>query len=659
MVDATGVIVRHISANFREARVWHHASSRPLPSLVENEIACCLTLYNEPAVALLVSMAALLRNIRLLRGKPGANALTLCIIADGERALAPSSREALTSLGLLDQHQGREFADLRVYERTVSSTAVEALLARLDPTDAENRNWLEIHRDSLPGPDDGAGSPEEAERTVTMRVLACLKKENAGKLNSHCWFFDVLCPAFNPRYCLQMDAGTAPRPDAIHRLVAALDADQDIGAAASMILVHTSREGGSLLHLWQFGDFALQKLIEWPAEMLCGYLTVIPGQFCIFRWSALSKVVPQETAEGSPWVPPSRKSAPLEKYFRGMNALGAFESNMFLAEDRILGFEILAQRDSRWRLHYENTAVAITDSCDSIPELFRQRRRWTNSTFTCNLWLVTKVGSYLRNSAARPLEKLRTFLAVPWLILNMAFQWFLPALLLLCFKQFVDDVALRTGASSTYHLAATLAYGAFIGLLLLQTFLYVSKPGRILEPVFRIFSFLQIALFATALVFSHGLLLVAFCLESLVALVCALAYSRSLFTTLLKVIVPYTFLRPAMMLTINTYSLCNLHNCSWGTKGLLSVPGLFTPNSPSKPNPIDPGFYAFRALVLGLWLCTNAGVVWALHRIQPGRLDFPLQVVAALLIVLFGVKFLAGLLAALKLAVVPPKSPVT
>ena len=179
-----------------------------------------------------------------------------------------------------------------------------------------------------------------------------------------------------------------------------------------MILVHASRETDRLLHLWQYGDFVLQKLLEWPAEMLCGYLTVIPGQFCVFRWSALSGPTPQQGDWRADRPAQSQPVSPLDHYFRGMHPLGPFEANMFLAEDRILGFEILSQRHARWKLHYENTAVVITDSCDSLPELFRQRRRWTNSSFTCNLWLITMVGSYLRNSVA-PLKPINCVRFVP------------------------------------------------------------------------------------------------------------------------------------------------------------------------------------------------------------------------------------------------------
>ena len=652
MIEAADLILYDVRADFHLDRSKPRPARPTLPEVRADEIACCLTIYNEPAAALLVSIAALMRNMRFLQEAGDATLkkeLTLCIIADGLRSLSPSAVETLQTLGLFNINQGKEFADLRVYERTVNSDTIDTLLGRLDLADTENQNWMSIHRESLPEHDvtHPASKPVRPSR-VNLRILACIKKENAGKLNSHCWFFSVLCPAFKPKYCLQMDAGTAPKPAAVHRLINSLENDPDIGAAASMILVHASRETGSLLHLWQYGDFALQKLLEWPAEMLCGYLTVIPGQFCVFRWSALTGVAPRQDDWRADLPLPPQAGSPLDQYFRGMNPLGPFEANMFLAEDRILGFEILSQRNTRWKLHYENTAVAITDSCDSLPELFRQRRRWTNSSFTCNLWLITRVGSYLRNSAAPFKAKLRTLVAVPWLCLNMAFQWLLPALVIFYFKQFVDTVEIRTGHSSVYLLVARGAYFSFLGLLIAQIVLHAVAPRRIVAWVFYVFAAVEIALFVFSFTYASGLLFTAFCAESFAALLFALIHSRAFFGNLIKIIAQYTVLRPAMMLSLNIYSLCNLHNCSWGTKGLLSTPSLFTPSRPSAKSVIETEFYKFQAVVMILWLLSNASAIWVYYNVPADRLEFPFKVVGALLIVLFGIKLIAGFSSALR-----------
>src|SRR6185295_14458620 len=59
---------------------------------------------------------------------------------------------------------------------------------------------------------------------------------------------------------------------------------------------------------------------------------------------------------------------------------------MYLAEDRVMGLNLVFSRGHRWRIAYIPSAVAITDSCETVTELLRQRRRWNNSALACRLW---------------------------------------------------------------------------------------------------------------------------------------------------------------------------------------------------------------------------------------------------------------------------------
>lgn len=65
-----------------------------------------------------------------------------------------------------------------------------------------------------------------------------------------------------------------------------------------------------------------------------------------------------------------------------MNLPGAtasiFDRNKFLAEDRILAFEIVCKKNARWRLQYVKSAKAGTDVPSTVPEFISQRRRWLN-----------------------------------------------------------------------------------------------------------------------------------------------------------------------------------------------------------------------------------------------------------------------------------------
>ena len=59
---------------------------------------------------------------------------------------------------------------------------------------------------------------------------------------------------------------------------------------------------------------------------------------------------------------------------------GIFTSNMYLAEDRILCFELVAKKNHNYILRYVNEAKAETDVPENIDEFVLQRRRWLNGS---------------------------------------------------------------------------------------------------------------------------------------------------------------------------------------------------------------------------------------------------------------------------------------
>lgn len=58
---------------------------------------------------------------------------------------------------------------------------------------------------------------------------------------------------------------------------------------------------------------------------------------------------------------------------------------MYLAEDRILCFEIVTKKNAAWTLKYVKSAKAVTDVPTTVPEFISQRRRWLNGSFFASL----------------------------------------------------------------------------------------------------------------------------------------------------------------------------------------------------------------------------------------------------------------------------------
>ena len=62
---------------------------------------------------------------------------------------------------------------------------------------------------------------------------------------------------------------------------------------------------------------------------------------------------------------------------------------MYLAEDRILCWELVSKRGGSWILHYVKSAYGVTDTPSQVAELVLQRRRWLNGSFFAALHATT------------------------------------------------------------------------------------------------------------------------------------------------------------------------------------------------------------------------------------------------------------------------------
>ena len=105
---------------------------------------------------------------------------------------------------------------------------------------------------------------------------------------------------------------------------------------------------------------------------------MLPGAFSAYRFRAI-------------------QGRPLEQYFhgdhsmadrlgpKGIYGMNIFTKNMFLAEDRILCFELVAKANDRWTLTYVKPSKAETDVPESAAELIGQRRRWLNGSFAASV----------------------------------------------------------------------------------------------------------------------------------------------------------------------------------------------------------------------------------------------------------------------------------
>ena len=334
----------------------------------------CMTLYNESFELLRSSLAALLTSVDAQQSAAPGRETRSCvvIIADGRNRIDPDVLHFFRRAELLDT--GRSFSALGETVR-LSRQRAGKIMTDLGVV---------------------------ADLADEVNFAICVKNQNCGKLHSHALFFQQICPVLDPELCYQLDVGTVVGASAISKLVAYMAAEPDVAAAASRIRTSAPQGAASTLSIWQYMDFVMQKAVTWPTEVASGYLSVIPGQFCVFRWSAVSAPTSHSGGE-----------RPLDTYLRGLNAIAPLERVMFLAEDRVFGNEIVLARGKSWRIGYCPAAEATTDACDTFGELLRQRRRWQNA-LAVRLWLWGRLPAYLARPDKSALDKAGFTISMLW-----------------------------------------------------------------------------------------------------------------------------------------------------------------------------------------------------------------------------------------------------
>jgi chitin synthase len=493
----------------------------------------CMTLYNEPFEFLQRSLSALIASIEAQ--EPGFRAtLTkscVVIIADGRDRADPDILQFFRDAGLMDA--GSSFPALGETIHLSRQRAGDIMAA--------------------------LGASGQFRREVSFAV--CVKNQNRGKLHSHALFFQSICPVLRPDLVYQLDAGTVVEAGAVSKLVEYMADEPDVAAAASRILTPTPRGTASTLSVWQYMDFVMQKAVTWPTEVASGYLSVIPGQFCVFRWSAVS--APSSEAGGE---------RPLDTYLRGLNAIAPLERVMFLAEDRVFGNEIVLARDKSWRIGYCAAAEATTDACDTFGELLRQRRRWQNSALAVRLWLWGQVPAYLARSDKSAFDKARFTASMVWQGLLTLSEVVSPvAVLVLLFAAAGGVIHPRSAAAVATVSGTLVAAGGLAWLTFAnrnsrwQRWLCLARDTA---AALAVASLLGFAFYVNP--FNQAALLIAPVVLMAVVITASMPGQR---WAALRHLPLFLLTDRLISFALYGYALANVNNVTWGTKGLTDEAG--------------------------------------------------------------------------------------
>ncbi|KAI9192963.1 chitin synthase-domain-containing protein [Polychytrium aggregatum] len=541
------------------------------------EIAIAVTLYNEDEKALLRTIRSLMktvsdlcnRNRSKIWGGEGWQKVTVCLIADGREKCHPRVLSVLGLMGLYQEH---------LLVPTVNGEPVTAHIFEYTTQVCVDDNF-EVQ------PNEGY---------APVQFIFCLKENNQKKINSHRWFFNAFGPLLCPNICLLLDVGTKPFSGAIYHLWKAFDRDPHLGGACGEVCAELGKFGAGLLNVLvgaQNFEYKMSNILDKPTESVFGYISVLPGAFSAYRYSAI-------------------QGRPLEMYFRGellkyntSSKVTASTANMYLAEDRILCFELLTKTQQRWSLKYVKSAKAETDVPKHITEFITQRRRWLNGSFFAMVYALSGAHRILQSSHSIP-RKILLVIQFVYNAISLIFSWFALSSFYLTFY-FLGGPSQSNPAANSGMVDPFFGYGDVVFQMLQQLYIgslvltFVVSLGN--RPkgsnyaylfCFLIFTFLMmVMLYLTGFAIFQSLPKYDGSVASLPSLLgqpvfrdilIAVGSSYGLFilssllyfevTHIIGSMLQYILLLPCFTNILMVYAFCNIHDVTWGTKGESSSP---------------------------------------------------------------------------------------
>ncbi|EIW68279.1 hypothetical protein TREMEDRAFT_69288 [Tremella mesenterica DSM 1558] len=532
------------------------------------ELFIVMTMYNETSDLLLRTLNSVIKNIAHLctrnRSKTwGAEAwkkVVVCIVADGRKVVDPRVLKVLQLMG--------------VYAEGVAKDHVAG---------KETQAHIFEYTSQVVVSDSG----EVGFGAVPVQLLFCLKEQNKKKLNSHRWFFNAFGPLIKPNVCVLLDVGTKPSGKSIYELYKCFEKHPNVGGACGEIFADTGRFGKLLFNplvAAQNFEYKMSNILDKPFESVFGLISVLPGAFSAYRYAAVAN-----HPDGS---------GPLAAYFHGelMNLPGAtasiFDRNKFLAEDRILAFEIVVKKNARWRLQYVKSAKAGTDVPNRIPEFISQRRRWLNGSIFAQTYAMV---SFYRiwTSGHGIIRKFLLTIVTLYNLVNLIFNWlslssfylafffllsssvtsgsdpfggagddvfqiFNKVYIGLIFVVLVCSLGNRPQGSKFMYTLCIVLFAVCQGILLYcagwtvyQSVPHTAAGWSDVDALFHNRTFVSLAL---SLLATYGLYLIS-----------SLLYFEP--WHMLTSFFQYLLLLPSYVNILLIYAFCNLHDVSWGTKG--------------------------------------------------------------------------------------------
>jgi chitin synthase len=416
-----------------------------------------------------------------------------------------------------------------------------------------------------------------------VQILFCLKQENKKKINSHRWFFQAFGECLQPNVCVLIDAGTRPGKDSIYKLWKAFDVNPNCAGACGEIKAMLNK-GKSLINplvATQNFEYKMSNILDKPLESAFGFISVLPGAFSAYRYIALQN---DKSGHG-----------PLEKYFAGekMHAsAGIFTANMYLAEDRILCFELVAKRNCSWVLQYVKGSTGETDVPTDMSDFILQRRRWLNGSFFAAIYALVHC-LQIWGSSHNFIRKIMFHVEFLYQTISMIFAWFALGNFFLVFEILTKSLGDPTLLGKVGQVLAVVFEWAYLATLMTCFVLALgNRPdGSLAKKLYLAMVYFWVLIMAYLMFASVFITVKSVQAQVKTGFHVTDLFKNSVFSTLivsmastylLWFVVAFLFFDPWHMFTsfiqyllmtptyiniLNVYAFCNTHDISWGTKG--------------------------------------------------------------------------------------------
>ncbi|CAA7263633.1 unnamed protein product [Cyclocybe aegerita] len=542
------------------------------------DILIAITSFNEGASMYAHSLSGVFANSRDLctsqksrywrscagEAGPAWQRITVALVVDGLEEMDGSALEFLTGAGLCQPGVMRPQVDGAETTAHIFESLIPA--KRLD-----KESQLSGHSDDIP-----------------IQFILIIKAKNERKISSHRWVLNSIAKNLNPEICIFLDAGTKPGPKAIYRLWDAFHNDPHLGGASGQIHTPQGRMLLNPLVAAQNFEYKTSSVFDRPLESTFGHVVVLPGAFSAYRYRAIL-------------------GRPLEEYFKGdhsmanrlgidgMRGMSIFQKNLYLAEDRILSFELVAKEGEKWTTAYIRSSTAETDVPENPTELLSQRRRWLNGALAANFYALANFGRFYRTTHGWRQLALFHLQAICNLA-SMVFSWFTLANLWLAFSILLDSLPGYAPSRYMFLIAgmSKMIKGVYLLCLLMQFLLAFGNRPRA-ERIAYDFTLCFFGFVPLYLMFMPALLswlsavpLSPSSIENAdstsksagsalaavfgpmgstpgITLITSLLYLD--FPHLVHSSIQYICMGPSIINVLTVYAYCNLHDVSWGTKG--------------------------------------------------------------------------------------------